>query len=176
MNNAGAHGTADTGKLVATMRQQRVDQGAVLIPGRGMHHQPRRFVEHQQILVFKKDGERDLFRLDVQRSGRGDLHAHAFAGAHVMLRLRGLAFDQDMLLADKPLQMRAGELRQTRMHELIKPFVTLRSAGAGLGLYLVRKILVAHEGKLSLYRKDHGAGIKLFMPSARVKTYDNTAS
>ena len=60
-----------------------------------------------------------------------------------------------------------------KLDELIKPFVTLRSTGAGLGLYLVRKILIAHNGELSLYRKECGARIKLCMPSARFKNHDS---
>jgi signal transduction histidine kinase len=60
-----------------------------------------------------------------------------------------------------------------KLDELIKPFVTLGARGAGLGLYLVQKILIAYEGELSLYRKKHGAGIKLCIPSARVKTHDS---
>jgi two-component system sensor histidine kinase FlrB len=60
-----------------------------------------------------------------------------------------------------------------KLDELIKPFVTLRSTGAGLGLYLVRKILIAHNGELSLYRKECGARIKLCMPSTRFKNHDS---
>ena len=40
-------------------RHQRVHEGVVPVPRRGMHHQPGRLVDDGQVLVFVDDGERD---------------------------------------------------------------------------------------------------------------------
>ncbi|HUI45384.1 MAG TPA: HAMP domain-containing sensor histidine kinase [Nitrospirota bacterium] len=56
------------------------------------------------------------------------------------------------------------------LDELMSPFVTSRSRGSGLGLYLAKKIITAHDGTLSLYRKEKGAGVKVTLPGKRVST------
>jgi signal transduction histidine kinase len=53
---------------------------------------------------------------------------------------------------------------------LFTPFVTYRSSGAGLGLYLVGKIVTAHDGIISLYRPEQGAGVRISLPRNRVRT------
>ena len=55
------------------------------------------------------------------------------------------------------------------LDELIPPFVTRRPRGAGLGLFLVQRIALAHGGALSLYRTESGAGIKISLPRERVR-------
>jgi signal transduction histidine kinase len=55
------------------------------------------------------------------------------------------------------------------LDELISPFVTHRSSGAGLGLYLIKKVVLAHGGKIFLYRLENGAGVKILLPKKRVK-------
>lgn len=55
------------------------------------------------------------------------------------------------------------------LNELIMPFVTTYSSGAGLGLYLVKKIIFAHHGKMDLYRLERGAGVKISVPHKRIK-------
>jgi nitrogen fixation/metabolism regulation signal transduction histidine kinase len=55
------------------------------------------------------------------------------------------------------------------LNELISPFVTSRSSGAGLGLYLIKKVILAHGGKIFLYRLENGAGVKILLPKKRVK-------
>jgi len=51
-----------------------------------------------------------------------------------------------------------------------EPFVTSRSRGGGLGLYLAKKIVTAHGGTLLLYRLEKGAGVKIMLPGKRVRT------
>lgn len=58
------------------------------------------------------------------------------------------------------------------LQELFTPFVTLRSKGAGLGLYLVHKVAAAHNAKTILYRPSHGAGVSIILPSKRVRIND----
>lgn len=64
----------------------------------------------------------------------------------------------------------AGYPADAELSELINPFVTSRSSGAGLGLFLAQKIALAHEGIITLYRAGEGAGVKLSLPSKRVWT------
>lgn len=61
------------------------------------------------------------------------------------------------------------------LNELLNPFVTRRSKGAGLGLYLVQKIAVAHEGSVSLYRPGSGAGVKITLPKKRIRVHEHAA-
>jgi len=59
------------------------------------------------------------------------------------------------------------------LDELIQPFVTSHASGAGLGLNLVQRILVAHGGGLSLHRTAKGAKIKLLLPLTRVRNHED---
>lgn len=54
------------------------------------------------------------------------------------------------------------------LNTLLDPFITFRARGTGLGLYLANKIVTAHEGKLSLYRMEHGAGVSILFPKKMV--------
>ena len=47
------------GQALAAMGDERVDQGAALVPGRRMDDEPGRLVDDDQVLVLVDDGERD---------------------------------------------------------------------------------------------------------------------
>ncbi len=55
------------------------------------------------------------------------------------------------------------------LEKLTAPFVTSRSRGGGLGLYLSKKIAMAHGGALSLERMEKGARVILTVPLKRIK-------
>ena len=60
------------------------------------------------------------------------------------------------------------------LNTLLRPFVTCHSSGAGLGLYLAKQVVTAHDGNISLYRLEHGAGVNVTLPRKRVKQHDQT--
>ncbi len=49
--------------------QQRVHQRSGAIPGRRMHDEPGRLVDHDDVLVVVDDGQRNVFRLEVDGIG-----------------------------------------------------------------------------------------------------------
>ena len=53
--------------------------------------------------------------------------------------------------------------------KLMDPFVTERPNGAGLGLYLARKIAAAHGAFITPYRPETGAGVKVTLRSKRIE-------
>ncbi len=59
------------------------------------------------------------------------------------------------------------------LEKLAEPFVTSRSRGGGLGLYLARKIAVAHGGTLSLERMKQGARVIVSLPMNRMRSSQN---
>ncbi len=63
----------------------------------------------------------------------------------------------------------AGYPETVDLDELTQPFVSSRSRGGGLGLYLVKKIITAHDGVISLFRRENGAGVKINLPRKRVR-------
>jgi len=64
----------------------------------------------------------------------------------------------------------SGYPEECDISELISPFTTYRSQGTGLGLYLVRKIALAHGGAISLYRLNKGAGVRFSLPRNRIRS------
>jgi len=62
----------------------------------------------------------------------------------------------------------AGFPEKMDLNTLLDPFITFRARGTGLGLYLANKIVTAHEGKISLYRMEHGAGVSILFPKKMV--------
>jgi two-component system nitrogen regulation sensor histidine kinase NtrY len=57
----------------------------------------------------------------------------------------------------------------TDMEKLTDPFVTSRSQGGGLGLYLAKKIAMAHGGSLALARTERGARVIITVPLNRIR-------
>ena len=55
---------------------------------------------------------------------------------------------------------------------LLNAFVTCRSSGAGLGLYLAGKIVAAHNGTITLYRPVQGAGVRISLPAGRMRRHE----
>jgi signal transduction histidine kinase len=66
----------------------------------------------------------------------------------------------------------AGFPESADLNKLFDPFITFRARGTGLGLYLAKKIVTAHDGKISLYRMEHGAGISILFPKKMVMIHE----
>ncbi|MBI3755313.1 MAG: HAMP domain-containing histidine kinase [Deltaproteobacteria bacterium] len=81
--------------------------------------------------------------------------AHDGSTTDIMFEDNGRGFPQDSDLA-----------------VLVNPFVTTRSSGAGLGLFLAQKITLAHEGAIELYHLPKGAGVKISFPPVRIRLYE----
>jgi len=64
VHDAGPHYAADTGKTVATMVEQCVDQRAVRVPGRWMYDHSAGLVYHNYVSVLKNNIERDVLCQD----------------------------------------------------------------------------------------------------------------
>jgi hypothetical protein len=54
------------------MCQGGVNEGSPLVTGRGMHHHTRRLIDHQQVIIFIDDIERNRFGFDVGRLDFGN--------------------------------------------------------------------------------------------------------
>ncbi len=63
----------------------------------------------------------------------------------------------------------SGFSRTSDIEKLTEAFVTSRSRGSGLGLYLAKKIAKAHGGTLSLARIEKGARVIVAVPRNRIK-------
>ena len=122
VDDAGARFAADGQHLGAAMGDQCIDQGAVGIAGGGMHHQPRRFVDHDQFLVLIDHRQGNVLAL--RNGGRGGRH----------LQREGIArFDPVVGVFYRPaaqrhraafqqlLEPRAAEIGQCRGQETVQP-------------------------------------------------------
>ena len=69
------------------MMQQGVDQRSVAVAGGGMDHQPGRLVDHQQMLVFIDDRQRDFLRLVVGGLRVGKRQREALVAFHLDRRI-----------------------------------------------------------------------------------------
>ena len=114
MYDAGAHRAADPRQAARAMRQQGIHQSSRLRAGCGMDHQPFGLVDDNQIVVFVDDVERDIFCLGLfERPCRGKIHDDFIAGPQAITCFTGFFVDGDRMGSDQPLNMGAGDVRQT---------------------------------------------------------------
>jgi eukaryotic-like serine/threonine-protein kinase len=79
-----------------------------------MHDHAGGLVEHQQVVVFEEDVERDVLRRGIERHGLGDRDGDKVAGFHGIARLGRAAIHHDVLLADERLDARARQVGKAR--------------------------------------------------------------
>jgi desampylase len=77
---------ADTRQATSAMMEERVDQRAIEIPGRGMHDEARRFVDDKKMIVLKDNFERNVLR-DIM-GGNGVWHINFKRQGRINFRRR----------------------------------------------------------------------------------------
>ena len=118
---------ADAGEIVK-MLQQRVDQRAALVAGRGMDHHARWLEHHRHVRVLIQDVQVDVLGLDRRGFGLRDADGHAVAGAQFAAGLRLLrAVDEHASLADQRPSARPRDVRSFG-GEHVQPGVGLADA------------------------------------------------
>jgi len=99
---------ADTGKLFAAMRQDRVDQRAVFVPRCGVDDKAGGFVENDQVAILIEESEGYSLRPGYGWLGRWDIEAVRGARSHRFGRLCDhLAVAARKTLLDQRLDARA---------------------------------------------------------------------
>lgn len=110
MHNAGALFPPDAGQIIPRMGQKRIDQSAILIARRGMHDQPRGFVQHDKVRILMQYGQGNILRLGQGRDGRRDFQRVKRAGANGLGGFaERLTIPAGMALDNQGLDAGAGE-------------------------------------------------------------------
>ena len=128
VNDARTRLAADARQRPA-VKQQRVDQRAAGMPGRRMDHQASRLVDHQQVVVFVQDVERQGFGGKLGRTRRRDVQRNGFAPAHPVIGGQRAAGGGRPALLDEPLDLRARQacprprpgVGEARRQDLVEP-------------------------------------------------------
>ena len=84
VHDAGAPDAADAGQARAAMGDQRIDQRAGLVPGRGVHHQSPGLVDDNDVVVLVDDIERDILALGLRGGGLGYVDCDRIARSDVI--------------------------------------------------------------------------------------------
>ena len=125
---------------------QRVEHAVdmPLGPGAALHRQPRRLVQHDDLVVLVDDQAadllgiavrdgRDLARLGRRRGGDAGRQADGLAGLDPVLALGALAVDADLAGAQKLLQGAVAQLGEMALEPAVQPQAGL-VVGDGAGL------------------------------------------
>ena len=122
VHDARSQHAADAREVLA-VKQQRVDERAGRMAGRGMDDQPGGFIDHDQLAILVEHRERDRLgdQLERLRGRNGDLdriaEPHARPGFH-----RNDAIDGDVTVFDQALDLRPRQLGdRTRDHGIEPP-------------------------------------------------------
>lgn len=103
MDNAGPGDAADAAEPPRAMMEQSVDESVRGVARGGMHDQSRRLVQGQQVVIFVKDFQGDVFRASLGHFGRGPDDGDDFASAGMMGGFRRAAVDADVALREQAL-------------------------------------------------------------------------
>ena len=100
--------------------QQGIHERAFAVTGAGMHHQPRRFVDDEQLGVLVNEVERDILRRCRGHRRRRHVDLHALAAADPVALARLDAPDPHPPVGNPLLQLRTGEFRKQHRQRLIE--------------------------------------------------------
>ena len=128
VDDAGALGPSSGGKAARAVVQQGGGEGARRPAGAGMHGDPRRFVQDNDVGVLVQDVERDGFRFHVPRGGVGNSDGHGRADRKKVTWLHGLAREIHSAVFHPLLDFAAGFPAQTGEYQ-IRAFVSVRGSG-----------------------------------------------
>jgi hypothetical protein len=84
VHDAGPAHPADAGERAAAMGDQRIDQRTGLVARRGMHHQPLRLVEDDDVVVLEHDVEGDILAFRLRRGRFRHVDCDRIAGGDVI--------------------------------------------------------------------------------------------
>jgi len=112
VDDAGALDTADAGELAFAMVKEGIDQGAVGISRSRVNDHAMRFVQDDEVIVLENDVQWDILGAGDIRHSLGDDDGDGVTLFHRVARLRRLAVDKNVLLADQRLDAGAGEVGQ----------------------------------------------------------------
>ena len=116
--------SSDAGKILA-MRQKRVDQRMLLMPGAGMHDNSCRLVQDEEIVVLENNVERDLLRLRFDLLDFRFAHFHLVAGSDEIPRPGRFPVVADELFSNQGLKSGPGKGRKRVSKEAVKPLSRL---------------------------------------------------
>lgn len=111
MDDTGAFDTADARELAVAVVEKGVDESAIVVAGGWMDDHTVGFMEDDDVLVLKKDVERDILRGGDVRDGLWNDYGYSISGFHAVPWLGGLVVDEDVLLANERLDAGAGKIR-----------------------------------------------------------------
>ncbi len=119
VHNAGAQITCRA-REGAEAVEQGVHQGSRVHAGARVDDHAGGFIDGDDIFIFVEDGERDLFRSGVERSGAGGLDDDGIARSSQVRRAARVAVDADTAVLDPILQAGAAELGKTLVEDEIQ--------------------------------------------------------
>jgi hypothetical protein len=100
---------------------QRIHQRVLLIARAGMHDHAGRLVDHEQIVVFEKDRERNHLRRGVDLLHGWNLQLHDVASAHDLPRARLRRVQPNEAALDQRLESRTRKIGQLQREEAVQP-------------------------------------------------------
>ena len=120
--------------------QQRIQQRPVRIARRGMHHQPRRFVNDQQVVILVDHVQCDCLCLAHRLHRDLGIDLHLLTALDDFTRLRHATIKRDLAGADPLLQPAAGIVRHQLGQRLVQPAATHGFRNADRQVYGLRHV------------------------------------
>lgn len=119
MDDPRAFYPADPGQFSLAVVEEGIDEGAVWGAGGGMDHESASLVDHQEVIIFEDDLERDVLGQDFGGLGFGEIDGDEISFTHRGPRARRGSVEKDMTRLDEGLDPGTREIAQfTRQIEI----------------------------------------------------------
>ena len=123
VDNTGTQSSVYSGKAAAAMIHDGIHQRTAVVPRRRMNHHPFRLVYHQNILIFIKNIQRNVFRPDIRFNGFRKGKADIILRLQTIVGFYGRAVDQYLFFFQHFLDKGTRQRIDKRCHILIDSFL-----------------------------------------------------